>query len=108
MSASSFGKCRCTVDHITSRLHEELANRLPANDRPRFATFCRQKLSATIALGCARLIRERLPVRIRPDGHEGDAASGALGGGGVRAGLTDRQTQNWLPTAVDDEEYLFF
>ena len=53
----------------TLGLIEELANRLPANDRPRFATFCRQKLSATIALGCARLIRERLPVRIGPDGR---------------------------------------
>ena len=32
-------------------------------------TFARMKLSATIALGTARLIKERLPIRIGSDGR---------------------------------------
>ena len=53
----------------TLGLLDELTNRLPANDRLRFNTFARMKLSATIALGTARLIKERLPIRIGSDGR---------------------------------------
>ena len=53
------------LSDTTQGLLDELTNRLPANDRQRFNTFARMKLSATIALGTARLIKERLPIRIR-------------------------------------------
>ena len=46
------------LSDTTLGLLDELTNRLPANDRLRFNTFARMKLSATIALGTARLIKE--------------------------------------------------
>ena len=57
------------LSDTTLGLLDELTNRLPANDRLRFNTFARMKLSATIALGTARLIKERLPIRIGSDGR---------------------------------------
>ena len=91
---------------MTLGLLEELANRLPANDRPRFATFCRQKLSATIALGCARLIRERLPVRIGPDGRVlpvGAAAVPLLGPPPRGPSLTRRRPHPYDERASEPE-----
>ncbi len=43
------------LSDATLGLLDELTNRLPANDRLRFNTFARMKLSATIALGTALL-----------------------------------------------------
>ena len=57
------------LSDTTLGLLDELTNRLPTNDRLRFNTFARMKLSATIALGTARLIKERLPIRIGSDGR---------------------------------------
>jgi len=57
------------LSDTTLGLLDELTNRLPANARQRFTTFARMKLSATIALGTARLIKERLPIRIGSDGR---------------------------------------
>ena len=70
------------LSDTTLGLLDELTNRLPANDRLRFNTFARMKLSATIALGTARLIKERLPIRIGSDGRvlpTGAAAVSLLG-----------------------------
>ena len=52
------------LSDTTLGLLDELTNRLPPNDRLRFNTCARMKFSATIALGTARLIKERLPIRI--------------------------------------------
>ena len=46
------------MSDTTLGLLDELTNRLPPNDRLRFNTLARMKLSATIALGTARLMKE--------------------------------------------------